>query len=223
MEDRAIWALRHVDFEVRQGEIFGVIGRNGSGKTTLLSVLARVTAPTEGRAEIHGRVAPLLQVGAGFHPQLTGRDNVALSGAILGMSPDEVEERFQAIAEFSEVGKFIDQPVKHYSSGMYTRLAYSVAAFLPAEIMLIDEILAVGDAQFQAKSHAHMRDALKDGRSVVYVGHSLGIVREICDHAIVLEAGVVSYKGSANDAADYYESEVLTRPTALAFGESADA
>ena len=128
-----MWALRHVDLEVQKGEIFGVIGRNGSGKTTLLSILARVTAPTEGTAEIRGRVAPLLQVGTGFHPQLTGRDNIALSGAILGMTAKEVADRFDAIADFSEIGEFIDQPVKHYSSGMYSRLAFSVSAFLPAE------------------------------------------------------------------------------------------
>ena len=212
----SMWALRHVDFDVRQGEILGVIGRNGSGKTTLLSILARVTAPTEGTAEIRGRVAPLLQVGAAFHPQLTGRDNVALSGAILGMSPAEVEERFEAIAEFSEVGDYIDQPVKLYSSGMYARLAYSVAAFLPAEIMLVDEVLSVGDAQFQAKSHAHMKASLKDGRTVVYVGHSVSVLKELCDHAIVLQAGTVSFRGAAGDAVRYYEQEVLTRPLPIA-------
>ena len=147
-----MWALRGVDLAIPQGEIFGVIGRNGSGKTTMLKLLAKVTAPTEGQAVVRGRVAALLQVGAGFHPMLTGRDNIALSGAILGMSGQEVQDRFEQIVEFSEIGRYLDQPVKNYSSGMYARLAYSVAAFLPAEIMLIDEVLAVGDADFKAKA-----------------------------------------------------------------------
>jgi len=210
-EDRTVWALRHVDFQVRRGEIFGIVGRNGSGKTTLLSVLARVTAPTEGMARITGRVAPLLGVGAGFHPQLTGRDNIALSGAIQGMTPDEVLERFDDIVEFSEVGRYIDQPVKHYSSGMFVRLAFSVAAFMPAEIMLIDEVLAVGDAEFKKKSEKRMTDVLNDGRSVVYVGHGLDVVRRICTHAIVLEEGQVAYVGTSGDAVDYYEQEVVAR------------
>jgi lipopolysaccharide transport system ATP-binding protein len=205
------WALRHVDFEVPTGEIFGVIGRNGSGKTTLLKVLAKVTAPSEGRAEVRGRVAALLQVGAGFHPQLTGRDNIALSGAILGMTPQEVEERYDRIIEFSEIGRYIDQPVKHYSSGMYVRLAFSVAAFLPAEIMLVDEVLAVGDAEFKEKSQAHMREVLRDGRTVVYVGHGMDIVRSICRDALVLDGGHVVFRGPAGDAADYYEQEVVKR------------
>jgi lipopolysaccharide transport system ATP-binding protein len=206
-----LWALRHVDFEVPAGEIFGVIGRNGSGKTTLLKVLARVTAPTEGRAELRGRVAALLQVGAGFHPQLTGRDNIALSGAILGMTPQEVVERYDRIIEFSEIGRYIDQPVKYYSSGMYVRLAFSVAAFLPAEIMLVDEVLAVGDAEFKEKSQAHMQEILRDGRTVVYVGHGMDIVRNICRDALVLDAGHIVFRGTATDAADYYEQEVVKR------------
>jgi lipopolysaccharide transport system ATP-binding protein len=214
-EDNTVWALKHVDFEVPRGEIFGVIGRNGSGKTTLLSILAKVTAPTEGSAEIHGRVAALLQVGAGFHPQLTGRDNITLSGAIVGMSPEEIEERFDSIVEFSEVGRYIDEPVKHYSSGMYVRLAYSVAAFLPAEIMLVDEVLAVGDAEFQMKSQRHMNQALQDGRTVVYVGHGIEIVRSLCTHAIVLDEGRVVFRGEGGDAADYYEQEVVNKPRTL--------
>jgi lipopolysaccharide transport system ATP-binding protein len=205
------WALRHIDLEVPQGQIFGVIGRNGSGKTTLLSVLAKVTTPTEGKAFIRGRVVPLLAVGTGFHPQLTGRDNIALSGAIQGMSEAEMDARVGDIIDFSEVGDYIDQPVKIYSSGMYARLAYSVAAFMPAEIMLIDEVLSVGDANFSEKSGAHMKESLKDGRTVVYVGHGIDIVRELCTNALVLDEGRVAFSGTADDAASYYEEEVVSR------------
>jgi lipopolysaccharide transport system ATP-binding protein len=204
-----VWAVRDVDLAIRQGEIFGVIGRNGSGKTTLLKLLARVTAPTEGQARICGRVAALLQVGAAFHPLLTGRDNIALSGAILGMTRDEVQERFDAIVSFSEVGPYLDQPVKNYSSGMYARLGFSVAAFLPAEIMLIDEVLAVGDADFQAKAQAHMRAALQDGRTVVYVGHDLEVVRSLCSEAVVLDRGRIAFRGAAGEAVDWYTQEVV--------------
>jgi lipopolysaccharide transport system ATP-binding protein len=207
-QNQIVWAVRGVDLEIERGQIFGIVGRNGSGKTTLLKLLARVTAPTEGSARIYGRVAPLLQVGAGFHPMLTGRDNVALSGAILGMSAAEVQERFDDIVDFAEVGRYLDQPVRNYSSGMYARLAFSVAAFLPAEIMLIDEVLSVGDTAFQAKATKHMKDRLKDGRTVVYVGHGLDIVRELCNNAIVLDAGTVQYEGTADDAVDFYQNEV---------------
>jgi lipopolysaccharide transport system ATP-binding protein len=210
-EDGIVWAVRGVDLHIPQGEIYGVIGRNGSGKTTLLKMLARVTAPTEGRATIRGRVAALLQVGAGFHPMLTGRDNIALSGAILGMSAEEVQERFDDIVEFSEIGRYLDQPVKNYSSGMYARLAFSVAAFLPAEIMLIDEVLSVGDADFQAKAQAHMKSTLKDGRTVVYVGHGLEIVRELCSEALVLDRGRVQFTGTSDEAVDWYIEQVAKR------------
>ena len=210
-ENGVVWAVRGVDLRIPRGEIYGVIGRNGSGKTTLLKLLARVTAPTEGSAVVHGRVAPLLQVGAGFHPMLTGRDNIALSGAILGMSADEVQERFDEIVEFSEIGRYLDQPVKNYSSGMYARLAFSVAAFLPAEVMLIDEVLSVGDADFREKAQRHMKETLKDGRTVVYVGHGLDIVRELCSNAIVLDRGRVGYAGTSSDAVDWYEEEVAKR------------
>jgi lipopolysaccharide transport system ATP-binding protein len=209
--DRWVWAVRDVDLQVERGTIVGIIGRNGSGKTTLLKLLARVTAPTEGSALVRGRVAALLQVGAGFHPQLTGRDNIALSGAILGMSRSEVQDRFEGIVAFSEVGRYLDQPVKNYSSGMYARLAFSVAAFMPAEIMLIDEVLAVGDADFQAKAQAHMKETLKDGRTVIYVGHGLDIVRELCSSALVLDNGRVAFRGEAGDAVDWYEENVVAR------------
>jgi lipopolysaccharide transport system ATP-binding protein len=210
-EEKSKWALRHIDLEIPGSKIFGVIGRNGSGKTTLLSILAKVTAPTEGTATIRGRVVPLLQVGAGFHPQLTGRDNIALSGAIQGMTKEEVTDRVEDVIAFSEVGEYIDEPIKHYSSGMYARLAYSVAAFMPAQIMLIDEVLSVGDAAFRQKSEAHMRAALQDGRTVVYVGHGIDLVRELCENAVVLEAGSIVYRGAGNDAADYYEEEIVPR------------
>jgi lipopolysaccharide transport system ATP-binding protein len=208
-----VWALRHVDLDVRKGEIFGVIGRNGSGKTTLLRILASVTAPTAGSAEIHGRVTALLQTGAGFHPELTGRDNIELSGAIMGLSTNEVRDRFDDIVEFSEIGRYLDEPVKRYSSGMFARLAFSVAAFLPADVMLVDEVLAVGDAAFSEKAEAFMVDALRDGRSVVYVGHSLPVVRRLCDRAMVLERGTVEFTGPAEDAADFYEQEVIHKRT----------
>lgn len=203
------WAIRHVDFEVEQGQVFGVLGRNGSGKTTLLKLLARVTAPTAGRAEVKGRVAALLQLGAGFHPELTGRENIALSGAVMGLTAEEVEAAFQDIVEFSEIGASLDEPVKHYSSGMNSRLAYAVSAFLPAEVMLIDEVLAVGDAAFKKKAHEHMMSKLQDGRTVLYVGHDLNVARRLCRNAIVLEKGRVVFTGSASDAADYYEHVVV--------------
>ena len=208
-QDELVWAVKDVDLEIERGEIFGVIGRNGSGKTTLLKILARVTAPTVGSAQVSGRVAPLLQVGAGFHPMLTGRDNIALSGAILGMTVQEVQERFDDIVDFSEVGRYLDQPVKNYSSGMYARLAFSVAAFLPAEIMLIDEVLSVGDADFKQKALTHMKATIKDGRTVVYVGHGLEVVRELCNHAVVLDNGLVVFHGTAESAADFYMNEVV--------------
>ena len=207
--DRTMWALRGVDLEIPAGHIYGVIGRNGSGKTTLLKLLARVTAPTEGAAILRGRVAPLLQVGAGFHPMLTGRDNIALSGAILGMSKAEVDERFEDIVEFAGIGRYLDQPVRNYSSGMFARLAFSVAAFLPAEIMLIDEVLAVGDAEFRAKATTFMKERLRDGRTVIYVGHGLEIVRELCSAAIVLDGGHVRFSGNAEDAVDFYTDEIV--------------
>lgn len=210
-DPRTVWALRDVSFEVAAGRILGVIGRNGSGKTTLLKILARVTAPTEGHALVRGRVAALLSVGAGMHPLLTGRDNIALSGAILGMSRQEIDERFGDIVAFSGVERFLDEPVKHYSSGMYVRLAFSVAAHLPSEVILIDEVLSAGDAEFQRRSEAHMREMLKDGRSVIYVGHNLGIVRSLCDEALVLDAGAVRFRGSPADAVSYYGEEIVGR------------
>jgi lipopolysaccharide transport system ATP-binding protein len=216
-----IWALRDVSFEAHQGEALGVIGRNGSGKSTLMKILARVTAPTEGRVEIVGRVGAMLQVGIGFHPQLTGRENIGLSGAIMGMSRQEVAAVEDEIVEFSEIGKFLDTPVKYYSSGMYMRLAFSVSVHLAAEVLLVDEILSVGDATFQTKSHDRMRQVLGDGRTVLYVSHSMETVRSLCARSIVLEQGRVCFAGDTADAIDYYQQEVVRPSVAVRRGLSA--
>jgi lipopolysaccharide transport system ATP-binding protein len=202
--DTVVWALKDVDFEVPRGQVKGVLGRNGSGKTTLMRILARITAPTSGRAVVRGRVGALFQVGTGFHPELTGRDNIWLSGAILGMDKSKTAALFDEIVEFSEIGDFLDTPVKHYSSGMYTRLAFSVSAYLDAEVMLVDEVLQVGDVRFQAKSKARIRAIVGDGRTVVYVSHSMEAVRGICDSAMVLEAGGVAFDGNTEEAIAYY-------------------
>ena len=206
-----IWALRDVSFEVPQGRVMGVIGRNGSGKSTLMKILARVSAPTEGSAEVRGRVGALLQVGAGFHPELSGRDNIGLSGAILGMSKDEIAAAYDAIVDFADIGEFLDTPVKHYSSGMYMRLAFSVSAHLSAEIMLVDEVLAVGDAVFQAKCHDRIRSLVAEGRTVLFVSHSMDSVRLLCDSAMVLDKGHLLFVGTTDDAIDLYEQQVLRR------------
>jgi lipopolysaccharide transport system ATP-binding protein len=200
-----VWAVRDVTFDVPRGQVKGVLGRNGAGKTTLMQILARVTAPTEGRAVIRGRVGALFQVGTGFHPELSGRDNIALSGAILGMDTSRTAEMFDEIVAFSEIGDFLDTPVKHYSSGMYTRLAFSVSSHLDAEIMLVDEVLSVGDAGFQAKSRARIRDIVRDGRTVLYVSHNMSAVREICDSAMVLEDGRLEFDGDTDRAVAFYE------------------
>ncbi len=201
---RDVWALRGVSFDVHQGEVLGVIGPNGAGKSTLLTILSRITEPTAGRAEIRGRVSSLLEVGTGFHPELTGRDNVYLNGAILGMSRAETQRKFDEIVEFSGVRDFIDIPVKRYSSGMQVRLAFSVAAHLDPEVLLLDEVLAVGDAVFQAKSHARVEEIAKGGRTVLFVSHDVGSVIRLCSKAIVLEHGRVSFHGPADKAAEHY-------------------
>ncbi len=204
-----IWAVRDVSLVVPTGTVFGFIGRNGSGKSTLMKLLARVTAPTEGEARIVGRVAPLLQVGVGFHPELSGRDNVVLSGAILGMSTAEIREAAGDIFAFAEIDDFLDTPVKHYSSGMYMRLAFSVAAHMAADIMLIDEILSVGDAAFQKKCHDRIRTLVSQGRTVMFVSHAMASVRQICDRAAVLDHGQLVFEGAPDDAARYYETTIL--------------
>lgn len=190
-EDNTIWALKDVSFEVKRGEVVGVIGRNGAGKSTLLKILSRITEPTSGRAAIHGRVGSLLEVGTGFHPELTGRENIYLNGAILGMKRTELERRFDEIVAFAEVEKFIDTPVKHYSSGMYLRLAFAVAAHLEPEILLIDEVLAVGDASFQRKCLNKMQEVGQQGRTVLFVSHNILAITRLCPRTILLDEGGV--------------------------------
>ena len=199
-----IWALRDVSFEVAQGEVLGVIGRNGAGKSTLLKVLTRITAPTEGRAEIRGRVGSLLEVGTGFHPELTGRENIYLNGAILGMKRREIQAKLPEIVEFSGVAKFLDTPVKRYSSGMYVRLAFSVAAHLEPEILLVDEVLAVGDAEFQARCLGRMEDFGATGRTVLFVSHNMQAVAQLCDRALLLDGGSVVLDGPSEKVVAHY-------------------
>lgn len=198
------WALRNVSFSVAQGEAVGIIGRNGAGKSTLLKVLSKITPPTEGQITLDGRVASLLEVGTGFHPELTGRENIFLNGAILGMTRREIAARFDEIVEFSEIEKFLDTPVKRYSSGMYVRLAFAVAAHLEPEILVVDEVLAVGDAQFQRKCLGKMQDVARGGRTVLFVSHNMAAVQALCDRAVVLQGGNVAIEASASDAISYY-------------------
>jgi lipopolysaccharide transport system ATP-binding protein len=207
-ERSTLWALREVSFEVPHGHVLGVLGRNGSGKTTLMKILARVTAPTEGTALTYGRVGAMLQVGTGFHPELSGRDNIALSGAILGMSRAEVAARTEQIIDFAEIGRFLDTPVKHYSSGMYLRLAFSVSAHLAADVLLIDEVLAVGDAAFQKKCRERIRSSVAEGRTVLFVSHQMASVKELCDSAMVLDQGRMIFMGDTQQAVKTYDSEV---------------
>ncbi len=183
------WALRDVSFDVQDGDVVGIIGRNGAGKSTLLKVLSRITEPTVGRVTLRGRVASLLEVGTGFHPELTGRENILLNGAILGMTRSEIRRRFDEIVAFAEVEKFLDTPVKHYSSGMYVRLAFAVAAHLDSEILFVDEVLAVGDAEFQKRSLGKMSDVAKGGRTVLFVSHNMNAVQELCNKAVLIESG----------------------------------
>ncbi|GAB4517673.1 MAG: ABC transporter ATP-binding protein [Anaerolineae bacterium] len=184
-----IWALRDVSFEIKQGEVIGIVGQNGSGKSTLLKILSRISPPTRGRVEITGRVASLLEVGTGFHPELTGRENVYMNAAILGMRRDEIRRKFDEIVEFAEVARFIDTPIKHYSSGMYMRLAFSVAAHLEQEILVVDEVLAVGDASFQQKSLGKMDEVAHQGRTVLFVSHNMGALTTLCPRSILLVRG----------------------------------
>src|SRR6202021_217399 len=184
---RFIWALKDVNFEVQRGEVVGLIGRNGAGKSTLLKILARITRPTEGRAEIHGRVGSLLEVGTGFHPELTGRENVYMSGAILGMRKAEIDRKFDEIVAFSEVERFLDTPLKHYSSGMQMRLAFAVAAHLEPEILFVDEVLAVGDLEFQKKCLGKMQEVSKSGRTIFFVSHQMGQMRRLCERVFWID------------------------------------
>jgi lipopolysaccharide transport system ATP-binding protein len=200
----ALWALKNVSFELKRGEVLGVIGRNGSGKSTLLKILSHITAPTEGRVELYGRVGSLLEVGIGFHPELTGRENIYLSGTILGMKKTEIDQAFDEIVNFSEVERFIDTPVKYYSSGMYVRLAFAVAAHFNPEILILDEVLAVGDASFQRKSLKKMESAAKSGRAVVFVSHGMSSIARLCNRCLLLNEGKVVYYGNTAETISAY-------------------
>jgi lipopolysaccharide transport system ATP-binding protein len=204
-KEETFWALKDVSLEVKEGEVLGLIGRNGAGKTTLLKILSRITRPTTGWAEIHGRVGSLLEVGTGFHPELTGRENTYLSGAILGMGKAEIARKFDEIVAFAELEDFIDTAVKHYSSGMYVRLAFAVAAHLEPEILLVDEVLAVGDIRFQKKCLGKMGDVAKAGRTVVLVSHQLNQIRRLCHRALWVDGGTIRQNGSAAEVTSAYE------------------
>jgi len=205
----SFWALDDVSFEVRHGEVVGIIGRNGAGKSTLLKILSRITEPTRGFAEINGRVGSLLEVGTGFHPELTGRENIYLNGAILGMKRAEIERRFDEIVAFAETEKFLDTPVKYYSSGMQMRLAFAVAAHLDPEILLVDEVLAVGDAQFQKKCLEKMKEVGRGGRTILFVSHNMSAIRNICHRGLVLESGLLTDDDCINSAVDNYLTRVV--------------
>ena len=208
-----IWALKDVSFEVKQGEVVGIIGRNGAGKSTLLKILARITEPTEGYAEVRGRVGSLLEVGTGFHPELTGRENIYLSGAVLGMKKREIDRKFDEIVAFAEMEKFIDTPVKYYSSGMYVRLAFAVAAHLDPEILLVDEVLAVGDAAFQKKCLGKMGDVAKEGRTVLFVSHNMAAIENLCSRAILLESGQIVSEGETKTIINLYLQSITENIT----------
>jgi lipopolysaccharide transport system ATP-binding protein len=205
------WALHHVSFDVQQGDVLGIIGRNGAGKSTMLKILSRITSPTSGTVTVRGRMASLLEVGTGFHPELTGRENIFLNGAILGMRKAEISRRFDEIVAFAEVEKFLDTPVKHYSSGMYVRLAFAVAAHLDPEILVVDEVLAVGDLTFQKKCLGKMSEVSRGGRTVLFVSHNMAAVENLCTRGVVLHQGELSFDGTAKDAIQYYLNSLSVR------------
>lgn len=206
-----IWAIQDVSFEIQRGEAVGVIGSNGAGKSTLLKILSRITEPSEGVANIYGKVGSLLEVGTGFHPELTGRENIFLNGAILGMKRHEIKKKFDEIVQFAEVEKFIDTPVKHYSSGMHVRLAFAIAAHLEPEILLVDEVLAVGDAAFQQKCVGKMGDVTKEGRTVLFVSHNMFAVMSLCNRAVLIDQGRILLDGDPNDVVSTYISSTLSK------------
>jgi lipopolysaccharide transport system ATP-binding protein len=204
-ESNYVWALKNINFEVKQGEVLGVIGRNGAGKSTLLKILSKVTAPSRGNIKIKGRIASLLEVGTGFHPELTGRENIFLNGAILGMTKVEIRKKFDEIVDFAGVGRYIDTPVKRYSSGMYVRLAFAVAAFLEPEILIVDEVLAVGDAEFQKKCLGKMSDVnKKDGKTILFVSHNMAVMQKLCDTGMLMQYGQLIAKGSMKNIIEQY-------------------
>ncbi|GAB4128532.1 MAG: ABC transporter ATP-binding protein [Raineya sp.] len=205
LQGQYVWALQDINFEVKQGEVLGIIGRNGAGKSTLLKILSKITAPTKGIIKTKGRIASLLEVGTGFHPELTGRENIFLNGAILGMTKNDIRKKFDEIVEFSGIGKYIDTPVKRYSSGMYVRLAFAVAAHLEPEILIIDEVLAVGDAEFQKKCLGKMKDVSGEGRTVLFVSHNMTAVQSLCNNGLVMKNGQLAYSGgNIQEVVSYY-------------------
>jgi lipopolysaccharide transport system ATP-binding protein len=206
-EAEVLWALRDVSFEVRRGEVLGIIGRNGAGKSTLLKILSRITEPTTGEVDLYGRVASLLEIGTGFHPELTGRENVYLNGAVLGMKKNEIEAKFAEIVMFAELEKFLDTPVKHYSSGMYMRLAFSVAAHLEPDVLIVDEVLAVGDMAFQHKCLGKMGDVARQGRTVLFVSHNLPAVQRLCSSAVYLDRGMIKAMGDVGPILTEYQRD----------------
>ena len=208
----SIWAVKDLSFDIKHGDVLGIIGRNGAGKSTLLKMLARITEPTEGRAEIRGRVGSLLEVGTGFHNELTGRENIFLSGAILGMRKAEIKAKFDEIVAFAEVEQFLDTPVKNYSSGMYIRLAFAVAAHLEPEILIVDEVLAVGDLAFQKKCLGKMNDVSRGGRTVIFVSHNMAAIENICRRGFVMQQGKLVFNGAIQDAIGYYYNQLSATP-----------
>ncbi|MBW4054708.1 MAG: ABC transporter ATP-binding protein [Proteobacteria bacterium] len=217
--DKTFWALKDVSFEIKEGEIVGIIGHNGAGKSTLLKILSQITLPTQGRSEIYGRVGSLLEVGTGFHPELTGRENIFLNGAIIGMTKAEIKLHFDAIVDFSEVEPFIDMPVKRYSSGMYVKLAFAVSAHLKPEILMIDEVLSVGDLQFQRKCMAYIEELRKSNSTILFVSHNMFAVKAMCNRVIFLSGGKICFDGSAEDAIKLYEGPNKT--SALPWAQNA--
>lgn len=214
-DDNIIWALKDVSFEVQEGEVLGIIGRNGAGKSTLLKILSRITEPTSGKITMRGRVASLLEVGTGFHPELTGRENILLNGALLGMSRQEIKSKFDEIVAFAEIEKFIDTPVKRYSSGMYVRLAFAVAAHLEPEILVVDEVLAVGDAQFQKKCLGKMGDVAKRGRTVLFVSHNMEAVSALCTKGVMLHNGTMAFHGEIAETITSYNNLILNHKVSV--------
>jgi lipopolysaccharide transport system ATP-binding protein len=212
-----LWALKNVSFEIAPGEIVGIIGRNGAGKSTLLKVLSRITEPTSGKVELYGRVASLLEVGTGFHPELSGRENVFLNGSILGMSRKEIEDKFDEIVAFAEIEKFIDTPVKRYSSGMYVRLAFAVAAHLEPEILVVDEVLAVGDMSFQKKCLGKMGEVATQGRTVLFVSHNMGSIGRLCKSGIVMDQGKVTFRGDITESIARYTQSATSSNAEISF------
>jgi lipopolysaccharide transport system ATP-binding protein len=222
-ESEYVWSLRDINFEIGQGNAVGIIGRNGAGKSTLLKVLSKVTKPTTGKIYTHGRIASLLEVGTGFHPEMTGRENVFLNGAILGMTRKEIKQKFDEIVDFSGVERYIDTPVKRYSSGMYVRLAFAVAAHLESEILIVDEVLAVGDAEFQKKCLSKMSDVTKDqGRTILFVSHNMTAIKSLCNQGIVMSNGNILYNGTTERALSVYNGDKQTFGNSVILGDNKD-